>query len=247
MARFRRGKKSLYEVMSKARLKPSYRKTLEPLRPAEPDRDEPTLEKPGPALPTGAAKWWTRSKHVQINAGRIEISVPYQLAIAILLGLIVLILLAFRFGQFSQKAANSSARIRPAQQSNPIGANPDPSTGPEKPAPSKETFVPDKSDLLTDSDANNRIVIQTFQVRSHLEPVREYFAQFGIETEIRKIGDWYYLITKNKYQNPQKQGTDGYLMKQKIMQLGANYKAPPGRETFAPNLFKDAYGIKLDD
>jgi len=245
MARFRRGKKSLYEVMSKTRLKPSYGRTLEPLRPAEPKKDEPTVGKPGPALPTGAPKWWTRSKHVQINAGRIEISIPYQLAIAILLGLIVLILLAFRFGQFSQKAANSTATIRPAEQSNPIG--PDPGTGTEKPLASKETVVPDKSDVPTDSDANNRIVIQTFQVRSHLEPVREYFAQFGIETEIRKIGDWYYLTTKNKYQNPQKQGTDGYLMKQKIVQLGANYKAPPGRETFAPNLFKDAYGIKLDD
>lgn len=245
MARFRRGKKSLYEVMSKARLKPSYRKTLEPLRPAEPIEDEPTLEKPGPALPAGAAKWWTKSKYVQINAGRIEISVPYQLAIAILLGLIVLMLLAFRLGQFSRQAANSNAKILPAEHSNPTGA--DPSTAAEKQPSSKETFVPDKSDLLTDSDANNRIVIQTFQVRSHLEPVREYFAQFGIETEIRKIGDWYYLITKNKYQNPQKQGTDGYLMKQKIVQLGANYKAPPGRETFAPNLFKDAYGIKLDD
>jgi len=245
MARFRRGKKSLYEVMSKARLKPSYHKTLEPLHSPEPDKDEPTLEKPSPALPTGAAKWWTKSRHLQINAGRIEISVPYQLAIAVLLGLIVLILFAFRLGQFTQKAANSIARIRPPEQSNPI--NPDPSPGVEKPPSSKETFVPDKSELLADSDATNRIVIQTFQVRSHLEPVRDYFAQFGIETEIRKIGDWYYLITKNKYQNPQKQGTDGYLMKQKIVQLGANYKAPPGREPFAPNLFKDAYGIKLDD
>jgi len=246
MARFRRGKKSLYEVMSKTRLKPSYGKTLESLRPAEPEKDEPTLEKPRRVLPAGAAKWWTKSKHVQINAGRIEISVPYQLAIAILLGLIVLILLAFRFGQFSQKAANSTARIRPAEHSDPIGTDP-PNAGTEKPPPSKETPVPDKSNLLTDADATNRIVIQTFQVRSHLEPVGDYFAQFGIETEIRKIGDWYYLITKNKFQNPQKQGTDGYLMKQKIVQLGANYKAPPGRETFAPNLFKDAYGIKLDD
>ncbi len=246
MARFRRGKKSLYEVMSKAQLKPSYDKTLEPLRPAEPIKDEPTSEKPRPALPAGAAKWWTRSKHVQINAGRIEISIPYQLAIAILLGLIVLILLAFRVGQFSQKAADSAAKVRSGGQSNRLGANPDPSTAAEKPPPSKEVLAPDRSDLLTDADANNRIVIQTFQVRSPLEPVREYFAQFGIETEIRKIGDWYYLVTKNKYQNPQRQGTDGYLMKQKIVQLGANYKAPPGSETFAPNLFKDAYGIKLD-
>lgn len=245
MARYRRAKKSLYEAMSRTRLKPSYRKTLEPLRPAEPAKHEPAVQKPTAVLPTGTAKWWTRSRHVQINAGRIEISIPYQLAIAILLGLIVLILLAFRLGQFSQTVANSTAKLQANPSANP--GQDDPAPAAEKPLASKESSVPDKGTVSTDADANNRIVIQTFQVRTHLEPVSQYFAQFGIETEIRKIGDWFYLVTKNKYQNPQKQGTDGYLMKQKIVQLGANYKAPPGRETFAPNLFKDAYGIKLDD
>jgi len=244
MTRYRRGKKSLYEVMSKTRLKPSYDKTLEQLHPAQPDKVETTSQKPGTALPTGAAKWWTRPKHLQINAGRIEISIPYQLAIAILLGLIVLILLAFRLGQFSQKAADSTARIERSEQAEPAGR--DTTTTTEKRLSPKEPLASDKSDVPTGTGTDNRIVIQTFQVRSHLEPVGQYFAQFGIETEIRKIGEWYYLLTKNKYQNPQSPGTDGYLMKQKIIQLGANYKAPPGYETFAPNLFKDAYGMKVD-
>jgi len=245
MARYRRGKKSLYEVMGKTRLKPSYRKTLEPLRPEEPKKDEPTAAKPSPAVPAGAAKWWRKPRLLRINAGRIEVSIPYQLAIAILLGLIALVLLAFRLGQFSQMAANSTARIERNEPGNPVER--DPSSKIEKPVSSEQIVSPDKDAVPADSDAGNRIVIQTFQVRSHLEPVKQYFAQFGIETEIRKIGDWYYLLTKNKYQNPQKPGTDGYLMRQKIIQLGADYKAPPGYETFAPNFFKDAYGIKLDD
>jgi hypothetical protein len=245
MARYRRGKKSLYEVMSKAQHKPSYHKTLEQLRPAEAKKDEPAVAKPGPAVPTGVAKWWRTPKHLQINAGRIEISIPYQLAIAILLGLVVLILLAFRLGQFSQTVTNSTARIERNEPADPVGQNSGGIT--EKPGVSKEALAPDRSTVSADSEANNRIVIQTFQVRSHLEPVGQYFAQVGIETEIRKIGDWFYLVTKNKYQNPQNPGTDGYLIRQRIIQLGANYKAPQGYEPFMPNLFKDAYGMKFDD
>jgi hypothetical protein len=57
----------------------------------------------------------------------------------------------------------------------------------------------------------------------------------------------YYLVTKKKYENPQKQGTDGYLAKQRIIAVGAKYKAPPGRETFGVKSFETAYGRKFDD
>jgi hypothetical protein len=80
-----------------------------------------------------------------------------------------------------------------------------------------------------------------------LEPVKEHFAQFGIETEIKRIDEWYYLVTKDKYDNPQKPGTDGYLARQRIIELGAQYKAPPGYETFGKEPFHDAYGMKFDD
>ena len=90
-------------------------------------------------------------------------------------------------------------------------------------------------------------MIQTYQLRTHLEPVKQYFAQFGIETDIKKIGDWYYLVTKDKYENPEKSGTDGYFAKQKIIELGAEYKAPQGYETFGSKPFYDAYGQRFDD
>jgi hypothetical protein len=77
--------------------------------------------------------------------------------------------------------------------------------------------------------------------------VKQFYTENGVETEIRKIGGMYYLVTTSKYENPEKQGTDGYLAKQKIIELGAKYKAPQGYETFGTKPFHDAYGMKFDD
>ena len=64
----------------------------------------------------------------------------------------------------------------------------------------------------------------------------------GIETKIEQRGDLYFLVTKkNTYNNPNKEGTDGFDAKQKIKQIGAGYKAPAGYENF---VFKDPYGEK---
>ena len=90
-------------------------------------------------------------------------------------------------------------------------------------------------------------MIQTWSSRTQLEPVKSYFAENGIKTEIRKIGDVYYLITIEKYENPQRLGTDGYLARQKIVEIGAEYKAPPGYGSFGPKPFYDAYGMRFDD
>jgi hypothetical protein len=97
------------------------------------------------------------------------------------------------------------------------------------------------------STGKNRIVIKVYQVRSHLEPAKEYFDKLGVATEIIEKNSWYYLVTKNKYDNPGKTGTDGYLARQKIVELGAGYKAPVGFETFGPKPFSDAFGMRFDD
>ena len=54
-------------------------------------------------------------------------------------------------------------------------------------------------------------------------------------------------MTVDKYDNPDRPGTDGSVAKQKIIELGTKYKAPTGYESFAPNLFKDAYGMRFDE
>ena len=102
-----------------------------------------------------------------------------------------------------------------------------------------------------ESKGNNRIVIQTYDKRADLELVQYYFAEGGIETEIRKIGDTFYLVSADKYEkDPKIEGTDGYAAKQKIIEWGARYKAPQGYETFGAKSFETAYGrygMKFDD
>ena len=93
--------------------------------------------------------------------------------------------------------------------------------------------------------ADHRIVIKQYQVYADLIPVQKHFAAYGIGTEIEQRGDWYFLLTLDTFENPEKPGTDGYVMKQKIINVGARYQAPQGYETFAPGLFNDAYGERI--
>ena len=234
MARNRK-RKALYEVISKARPKPGHGKTLEQLHPEKSDKNRPIAEDLTTQIPERVAKWPKRPRIVQFNAGKIEISIPYQVAIALLLGVILLVLVAFRLGQRtkSEQGVTTSNVERAVKSSKAANLS---ASETKKPAAAVEK-----------PKGNNRIVIQTYQLRTHLEPVKQYFAQFGIETDIKKIGDWYYLVTKDKYENPEKSGTDGYFAKQKIIELGAEYKAPQGYETFGSKPFYDAYGQRFDD
>lgn len=244
MARSRK-KKALYEVISKTRYKSSCGKTLERLHPQEQDKVQPASGKANTAVPQETAQWFRKPKLIQFSAGRVEISIPYQLAIAVLLGLILLILMAFRLGQINQKVANSAAKMQKSNQINPAGRN---RAGIAQTAVLAEKILPgaEKAELAKPT-GDNRIVIQTYPLRTHLEPVKRYFARFDIETEIRKIGNMDYLVTSNKYENPARPGTDGYRARQIIVELGAKYQAPPGYETFGPKPFHDAYGMKFDD
>ena len=120
MAR-KRGKKALYEVMSKARNKPGYGRTLEKMSPKKPveKKDEPaTNQKSAADVETSraAAKWWRKPRIVQFNVGRIEFSMPYQLAVALVLGFVLLILAAFWIGQvyyLSDQGATGPAEEMP--------------------------------------------------------------------------------------------------------------------------------------
>ena len=78
-----------------------------------------------------------------------------------------------------------------------------------------------------------------------LEPVQKYFADNGIDLVIENRESGFFLVTKNRYDNPAKAGTDGAAVKKKIADIGAGYKAPQGYESFAPKLFSDAYGEKV--
>lgn len=238
-------KKSLYEVMGKARLKSRTGKTLEQPRPEKADKDEPTTE-PSVAVPERAVQWPRKPRIVQFNAGRIEISIPYQLAIAFLLFIILLVLVVFRLGQLKERVGDSAAKI---QKNNPELTGQKEVAGQDQNTDTNKKIPPsgEKTELV-ESKGNNRIVIQTYRLKAHLEPVQQHFARFNIETEIIPIDNQWGLVTKAKYEeNPEREGTDGYLAKQEIIELGAKYKAPQGYETFGAKSFETAYGMKFDD
>ena len=239
-------KKALYEVIGRAGSKSGY----EQLHPNGTAGENPSANS---ETSPNVVRWVRRPSFVQFESGRIEFSIPYQVGIAIALGMLLAAVVLFRLGQRVGNRnipANTPAAAKPvvipSTSSVQSGA---PSGGQVKPAPNvPATDVTARSagDVGT-STGRNRIVLKMYQVRSHLEPAKEYFDKMGVATEIIEKDNWYYLVTKNKYDNPGKAGTDGYLAKQKIIELGAGYKAPAGFETFGPNPFSDAYGKKFDD
>jgi hypothetical protein len=239
MARNRR-KMSLYEVMGKGGIKSSYGKTLKKQPPEEPDIEEPTTAQT--AIPDSgrAAHWPRKPKIVQFNAGRVEISMPYPLAIAVLLGIVLLFLVALWLGEtgyLSRERTTGSAGTGLTNWRDIVGG------GIRERKDANEIVSPDTGE----SKGDHQIVIQTYKRRADLEMVQYHFAEGGIETEIRQRGDTFYLVTTEKYDNPDREGTDGYAAKQKIIEWGVTYKAPQGYEPFGAKSFETAYGDKFDD
>ena len=237
--RYRR-KKALYEVISKARPKPGPGRAADKLQPETVGKDEPAMEKSATSAPDWVSQWRKKPKIVQFNSGRIELSMPYQLAIALLLGVVLLILVAFRAGEYSGRAGQQSAPQGPATARSDEATTPSPTK--IKP---DITGTPKQPGAPAEPKGDHRIVIQQFHRNRDLEHVQRYFLANGIETVIEKRGTQYFLLTKDAYENPKHAGTDGAAALRRIKQIGAGYKAPQGYESFAKSLFSDAYGEKI--
>ncbi len=240
-------KKALYEVMSKARDKPGFGRTLEKMRPKSSDESKSAVNA---ETSKATARWMRKPRIVQFNFGRIEFSMPYQLAVALVLGLILLVLAAFRLGQeyylTDQRAINTAVETPQIKQTTPMER--EAADIREPPAPVEDsTLLDEVKPTQPKSTGNNVIVLVEFGARADLVPVRAHFAEYGIDTEIVLENGRYFLQTKDRYDNPGTPGTDGYKVKQKIIEVGAEYKgkAQPPFETFAPNFFSDAYGKKV--
>jgi len=241
-----RKRMALYEVIGKARVKPGKAKELEELRPEKGEKAEPAVIEEIVSEPEHLTSWPTKPSKVQFNAGRIEFSVPYQIGIAVGLGVVVLILVFFRLGQIYQRGLSKPVVSEPPRWQTPMKQV---RRGPEA---AKES-VPDspavtEKPVLRKSTGSNRIVIQTYGNAEQLRPVQQYFASNGIITEIRRLGSTYLLVTSEKYDNPAKVGTDGFDARERIVELGRLYKPPgPEYESFGPRPFHDAYGMKFSD
>ena len=245
-------KKALYEVIGRAGSRPGYEQ-LHPNGPAGTNVGQT------PPAVSSVVRWAIRPSVVQFNAGRIEFSIPYQVGIAVMLGVLLTAVVLFRLGERvgSREVATKApamakpvvnpSMIKPAE-SRPVLPKPVTQDTPAVKQPTaQDTPAAAVAASQPVSTGKNRIVLKIYQVRSHLEPAKEYFDKMGIATEIIEKGNWYYLVTKNKYDNPEKAGTDGYLAKQKIVEIGAGYKAPVGFESFGPKPFSDAFGMRFDD
>jgi hypothetical protein len=239
----RRGQKALYEVLGNSKLKPGYKKTLENIREPE-EQPPPPPEKPQPEpQPEVTTKWPKMPKMMLLSGERIELSLPYPIVIAAVMVIILLLLVCFRLGQISSRSQNAPSQNNDAEQA-AVGGGTQPFEPQGVTSPIMEPPVPTQAAVST---GDNRIVIQQYHLRAHLEPVKRYFADYGIETEILNINNTYFLVTKNKYNNPNRKDTDGYELKQRIVELGATYVAPEGYESFGKQPFHDAYGRRFDE
>jgi len=183
---------------------------------------------------------------LQFNAGRVEISMPYEYAIVFVLGIVLIALLAYRAGQWQGQGRQADPVVpvdMPKNASLPSVDTAVIAKIPESEAQKKTGHI--EKVKMVEPLADHRIVIQQYQVYSDLVPVLRHFSEYGIDTEIEQRGDWYFLVTLDRFENPEKPGTDGYAVKQKIVEIGASYRAPRGYETFAPSLFSDAYGERV--
>ena len=240
MARYRK-KKPLYEVISKTRPGPGRGRAAERLPPETAGKDEPATQKSAAPASDWVSQWRRKPRIVQFNAGRIEISMPYQLAIALLLGVVLLILVAFRAGEYNARAGQGLGPQGPRTARSGEGTTPSPT----KKKPDSTIAAPKTPGVSAEPKGDHRIVIQQFYRNRDLEHVQRYFLAHGIETVIVKRGDQYFLLTKDAYENPKRAGTDGAAALKRIKQIGAAYKAPQGYESFAPRLFSDAYPEKI--
>jgi hypothetical protein len=232
---------ALYEVIGKSRKLSQV--------PPPPQVEKPEVMAPqvpvaaGQPEPKAAVRWHAKPRVVQFNAGRIEMSVPYPVALVCVLGVVAMVLVAFRLGQkpagvlpaespqtpAADAGRQAQADIRLPERSAPVVVTP-------PPAPVKPAVV---------SKGDNYIVITQYLTDRDLKPVQEHFARFGIETVIENTGGRYFLVTKELYESPLKSGSDGSVALKRIREVGAQYKALQGYESFRPNLFSDAYGKKV--
>lgn len=231
---------------------------IKPIRPAEVQRPEP---QPRSAQP------WLCPKAVQLHDGRIEISLPYTLGITVVLVGILLVLGAFRLGQMQRRAQLPAVKNSTFDQTKQPAPKASPSpVKQEVPAPVKETASTDTGGSATApvQEGDHVIVLAQHAQRAPLESAREYFKEHGVATEVIGVAalrDYlagqgintsvlgtrggFMLVTADYYDNPQNPGTNGFQAKQKIIELGRGYKATAGSESFAPNYFSDAYGMKV--
>jgi hypothetical protein len=260
------GRIALYELVNKARFKSAQQKALATTGAKQPLEEQPAAVAPAEAQPEiqtevrtepqievksePAAEvkpvvlWNARPKPVRIYADRIELCFSWQVVGIAALTFVVLLLVFFRLGRISSTGQAEVKKPVP-----PVSVSVQQIMPKTKPAEKVvKPVIPQAPPKVVEPMGENVIVITSYKVDTDLKPVQDYFAKFGIATEIIKRGSRYLLVTQNRFNDVEKPNTDGYVMKRKIMSIGAAYKPPiaSGFESFGTKPFQDAYGMKLE-
>jgi hypothetical protein len=173
----------------------------------------------------------TKPRALQLNRGRFEVSLRYDVAIVLGLLLILCLMGAYRLGEYSSIKENATT--------------PDEGVPMTAPEPVTNTAAPvtesGRTTVEEESGGDNWIVIATHQSEGQLAPVQQYFEGYGIETQIRKVAGVYILHTKQTYDNPNRAGSNGEKVRRQIIEIGKGYEPPSGYRSFD---FTTAYGMK---
>jgi len=227
------------------------------------------------AVAPSPVQTWLRPRPVQLNEGRIEVSVPYYVGAIASIVLLMVVLVAYRLGQARPGGQGSDAG-RPAeaaQGKSVLPADPPTRTTPANATTSGEAPLPANPRTASTagqgaspvaSQGDNWIVLVKHKNGEDLVPVQDFyarygidlfilpldqapaiFAQFGLDASRLPAGPGFLLVTKNAYDNPNVAGSEGSKMVKRIAEVGALYKAHTGDKLFAPNYFGDAYGMKI--
>ena len=248
------GKIALYELVNKARFRSAQQKALSATE-AKQEQKAPVAVSVDPAPRPGGVKvgkkldspikspasWSARPKPVRIYDDRIELCFSWQVVGIAALTFVVLLLVFFKLGRIS---STGQVEVKPP----PVSVSVQQIIPKTRLAETVVRSVPQAAPKVVEPMGDNVIVITSYPLNTHLEPVKQHFAKFGIATEIVKRGSRYMLVTQNRFNDIEKPGADGYEMKRKIMSIGASYKPPAGSgfESFGTKPFQDAYGMKLE-
>lgn len=232
--------------------------TLSETSPEHIDQFEPAVwsrpvERIAPPSPPSPVRTWLRPRPVQLNEGRIEVSVPYYIGIIAGLAVMMVVLAAFRLGQArSGGQANAAARqVQPVVDRPGAPVNPQAASAPqnamttETSRPQANPTAPNEARQATPVAAvqgDHWLVLAQYKQEKDFEPVVQHFAGHGIKLGVVAIpalreylaknginagglsGDGFLLVTAEAFENPNVAGTDGYKMKQRIAEVGALYK-----------------------
>ena len=197
-----------------------------------------------------------KNKAAALWSRRVKLSLSYPVAGFLVVAVAAMIIAAIRFGQInydagwlffqpvvvSENASDELVDIRNLINSTVVDGVNDGETKSTDNEIAQDGKNQENNVIVP--QGNNVIVIQEYKLSRDLGPVKKHFEDNGIETEIVERGGYFFLVTKARFHGFGS-GADGEPALKKIVEIGATYKAPPKYGRF-PNLFKDAYGRKLD-